>query len=206
MRTVKSPPGSLRAERATVTRRRIESSARACFARTGYRATTLREIAGEADVAVQTVYAVFGSKANILRALRASVVDNPGADEAWATALAAPDVEGVLDAFARSVRLRWETGYDIVAMDAEAAHADPAIRSEVERVLGRRRGGIRQVAATLASLDARLGRVDEVAAALDAATVPEVYGVLTGAHGWTADAYEAWLRRAIGAVVRVGVA
>lgn len=79
MRDVKSPAGSLRAEQAALTTRRILEAARRGFADAGYAATTLREIASEAGVAVQTVYAVFGSKANILRALRESVTRSPRA-------------------------------------------------------------------------------------------------------------------------------
>ncbi len=54
---------------AEVTRRRIVAAARVLFARDGYGATTLRGIATEAGVAVQTVYAVYGSKAGTLAAL-----------------------------------------------------------------------------------------------------------------------------------------
>ncbi|HEY6013057.1 MAG TPA: helix-turn-helix domain-containing protein, partial [Candidatus Limnocylindrales bacterium] len=96
MRDVKSPAGSLRAERAAVTRRRILEAARRRFADAGYGATTLREIAVAAGVAVQTVYAVFGSKASILRALRESVVDDPAAAEAYGAAIASTDVRDAL--------------------------------------------------------------------------------------------------------------
>ncbi len=54
---------TLREERAQVTRRRIADAARRLFFRDGYAATTIARIATEADVAVQTVYAVYGSKA-----------------------------------------------------------------------------------------------------------------------------------------------
>ena len=102
MRDVKSPVGSLRAEQAAVTTRRILEAARRRFGDAGYAATTLREIASEAGVAVQTVYAVFGSKANILRALRESVVTDPAASEAYAAALAATNLDEALGSFARS--------------------------------------------------------------------------------------------------------
>jgi TetR/AcrR family transcriptional regulator of autoinduction and epiphytic fitness len=156
MRTVKSRAGSLRAERAAATRTAILDAARQRFLDAGYAATTLRAIAVDAGVAVQTVYAVFGSKANILRALRASVVDDPDASEAYALALAADDVAQVLDAFARSVRLRWEAGHEVVSIDSKAATADPDVRAEVATANARRAAGIRRLAHRLRDLDPAL--------------------------------------------------
>jgi AcrR family transcriptional regulator len=65
-RTYQSPA---RAARAQATRQAILDSARRLFADRGYAATTLPTIAVEAGVAVQTVYAVFRRKRNILFAL-----------------------------------------------------------------------------------------------------------------------------------------
>jgi AcrR family transcriptional regulator len=53
----------------------------------GHAATTLREIA--AQCVVQTVYAVFGSKANILRELRDGVASDPRSSRAFQAAMAA---------------------------------------------------------------------------------------------------------------------
>jgi AcrR family transcriptional regulator len=197
MTDVKSPNGSLRAERAAVTRRRIASAARALFGNRGYAATTLREVAIEAGVAVQTVYAVFGSKANILRALREGLVNDPAADAAFGAAVAEPSPSRALGLFARSIRLRWETGHDVVAIHADAASADPVIRDEVDRVLAARRRGIAELAQSLVQHEAALGDARRLTAIIDALTLPEVYAELVGVHGWTADAYEAWLASAL---------
>jgi AcrR family transcriptional regulator len=58
-----------RREQAEETRRRILSAARALFVAEGYGRTTIDAIATEAQVAVQTVYAAFGSKGAMLMAL-----------------------------------------------------------------------------------------------------------------------------------------
>ena len=194
MRDVKSPTGSIRAERAAATRTRIETAARNLFAARGYASTTLREIAADADVAVQTVYAVYISKANILRALIRQVIDDPAADASVGEAFAAPTVDASLAAFAHSIRLRWETGHDIVAIHADAASADPAIRAEAEGNLAARRRAIGELAIRIAALDGR-GPADarRIAAILDGLTVPEIYAELTTVHGWSPDAYESWL-------------
>ena len=82
---------TLREERAAVTRRRILDAARHRFFEDGYAATTLKAIATEAGVAVQTVYAVFGSKAAMLAELRALAVDLPEADQAGHAAMSEHD-------------------------------------------------------------------------------------------------------------------
>jgi AcrR family transcriptional regulator len=188
---------TLRDERALVTRRRIADAARRLFVRDGYAATTLAGIATEAGVAVQTVYAVYGSKAGILRALREAAMQQPGADGLYAEAMAEPSAVRRLELLARSIRVRWETSADIVAIHRDAATADPAIRAGVEETLGRRRGGLRALAITL-DADLRPGlAVAQASALLDALTMPELYAELVDIHGWTPDDYEAWLAPAL---------
>jgi len=194
---VKSPTGSLRAERAAVTRRRITGAARTLFATRGYAATTLSQIAIAAGVAVQTVYAVFGSKAGILRALREGLVNDPAADAAFGAAVAETSPSRALELFARSIRLRWETGHDLVAIHAAAASADPMIRDEVDRVLAARRRGIAELVQSLVQHEAALRDAGRPTAIIDALTLPELYAELVDVHGWTADAYEAWLATAL---------
>jgi TetR/AcrR family transcriptional regulator of autoinduction and epiphytic fitness len=201
MRDVKSRSGSLRAERAAVTRDRIEAAARTMFARHGYAATTLREIATEAGVAVQTVYAVYATKGNVMRALVRSVVDDPAADGAFRDALQATSAVDTLTAFARSIRLRWEHGHDVVRIHAEAASADPELRQESVAALAARRRGIAAVAGHLAELEPGLGEIARIAAVLDALSQPASFEALVAVHGWTADAYEAWLFATVKAVL-----
>jgi TetR/AcrR family transcriptional regulator, regulator of autoinduction and epiphytic fitness len=184
---------SLRAERAAVTRRRIAEAARRLFVRDGYGATTLQAVADEAGVAVQTVYAVYGSKAGILRELREAIVRQPEAEALYQEAIAAPDAVATLDLFARSIRVRWEAGSDVVMIDREAGSTDSALRRETEAVYVRRRGGLAGLAA---ALEGRLASgIDpaRTAAILDVLTLPEVYAQLVCVHGWSPAAYETWL-------------
>ena len=55
-----------RAEQAKATRRAILDAARRLFLSNGYGTTSIRAIAEEAGVAVQTVYAVFGNKRQLV--------------------------------------------------------------------------------------------------------------------------------------------
>ena len=192
------PKQTLRAERAEVTRRRIVAAARGLFARDGYGATTLRGIATEAGVAVQTVYAVYGSKAGILAALLDSAVRQPEAESAYRDAMTQRSAKRRLGLFARSIRLRWELAGDVVAIHRDASTADPSLRPEVEAVGRTRRNGITALAR---SLEIRLKPgidVAQAAAILDALTLPEVYAELVDVQGWTPDQFEAWLADSLG--------
>src|SRR5512141_3370409 len=125
-RDAPSPRPTLREERAAVTRRRILDAARRRFFEDGYAATTLKAVAAEAGVAVQTVYAVFGSKAAILDELRALVVSLPEADAEYRAAMTEPTAERRLARFAHSIRNRWELAGDIVKVNQDAVRVDPS--------------------------------------------------------------------------------
>ena len=190
---VPEPRLTLRAERAEVTRRRIAAAARLLFARDGYAATTLRAIAAEAGVAIQTVYAVYGSKAGIARTLRDLAVDQPEAGAAFTDALGQGSPGESVDLFARSIRLRWELAGDIVAVLDDAARADAGLRPEVELALAARRQGVTVFARTLFERHGLPVDPVRTTAILLALTLPEVHAELVDAQGWTEDAYESWL-------------
>lgn len=176
---------------------RIADAARLLFARAGYAATTLAEIAAEAGVAVQTVYAVYGSKAGIMDALRESVMAQPEARAFYREAMAADSASRCIELFARSIRWRWERSADVTAIFRDAGTADAKIRAGLAATLEQRRGGIRALAERLAP-DLRSGLEVSVAAAiLDALSLAEVYAELVEVQGWTPDAYEAWLAVAL---------
>ncbi len=202
MREVKSRAGTLRARRAEETRQRILGAARRRFADAGYAATTLQQVAEGAEVAVQTVYAIFGSKAAILRALRDSVVEDQAASAAYREALASDAPEAALRSFARSMRLRWEAGHDLVGAMAKAAAADPAIRVDVDAALASRRHGIRQLAERVGVLASRDPR--RIEALLDAMSMAGTYEQLVVVHGWSPDEYESWLADALARLLLPG--
>lgn len=184
---------TLRDERAQITRGRIADAARRLFTRDGYAATTLVGVAREAGVAVQTVYAVYGSKAGILHALREAAMDQPDAEALFAKAMAEPSAPRSLELFATSIRRRWEHSGDVVAIHRDAGTADPAIRAGEAATLARRRGGILGLATVLAPALRPDVDVAQAAAILDALTLPEVYAELVDVQGWTPDRYEAWV-------------
>jgi AcrR family transcriptional regulator len=192
MSDVKARP-TLRDERAAVTRRRIAAAARTLFRIGGYGATTLQAIAQEADVAVQTVYAVYGSKKGILHELRDTVLRQPAAEALYEDAMHEANAERKLELFASSIRQRWEFGYDVVAIHRDAGATDPSVRDEVEQALGMRRRGIARLAQSMEGQLAPGIDVAHATAIIDALTLPEVYAELIDIGGWSADDFEVWL-------------
>jgi AcrR family transcriptional regulator len=190
-------PRSLREERAAVTRARITDVARRLFRTRGYGATTLTDVAGEADVAVQTIYAVYRSKSGILRALRESVLRQPEAEAMFDQALREPGADLKLDLFARSIRRRWEYGADVVAIHRDAATVDRAVRAEVDTILTIRRAGIGRLARSFDDVQVANIDVKRATAILVALTLPEVYLELIDVQGWTPDEFETWLGRSL---------
>ena len=184
---------TLRDERAQVTRRRIADAARGLFRTRGYGATTLQAVAEEAGVAVQTVYAVYGSKAGILHELRDTVLRQPGAEALYEDAMREINGGRKLELFASSIRRRWESGHDVVAIHRDAGATDPTVRDEVEQVLSMRRRGIARLAQSMEGELAPGTDVAHATAVIDSLTLPEVYAELTEIGGWSADEFERWL-------------
>lgn len=188
---------TLRDERAQVTRRRIADTARRLFAQQGYAVTTLAGIAAEAGVAVQTVYAVYGSKAGILHVLRESAMNQPEAEALYAQAMGEPSPARCLELFAQSIRRRWELSGDVVVILRDAGTADVEVRAGVAVTLERRRAGIRALVSVLGEALRPGMDVAQATAIVDALTLPEVYAELVDVQGWAPDAFEGWLAAAL---------
>src|ERR1700737_3019141 len=91
-----------RPQRRRATRELIVQAAAALFVRDGYLASTMAGIAAEAGVAVQSLYLIFGSKLDILKAaLDVAIVGDfepvPLLEREWAKRLAeTPDGRGAV--------------------------------------------------------------------------------------------------------------
>jgi AcrR family transcriptional regulator len=195
MSTKRSYQSSLRDERAADTRARIRRAARTLFERHGFDATTVTQIAREAGVSPPTVYAVFGSKAGIVRELMDDLEQlAAGDDGAGETILAEVDPARQLASFVHWIRTLFEAGEPIFrAVRAAGANADTAAMVAVGN--NRRREGTKLLAEGWASRGA-------LAAGLDADTAGDTLWLLTSAElyllavealGWSPDSYEQWL-------------
>ena len=192
-----------REAQARETRAAILAAALDLFVAAGYTATTIQAIAESAGVAVQTVYAVFGNKRELLRQLIESTITGdddpvPITERGEARVVAAePDARrrAELDAaFSRSIT---ERVAPIVRIASEAAASDPELAAMMELVKTARREEMTASARILAGPDGLRVSEKEAAATLYVLYSPQVADMLMGDYGWSPKRYEKWLARMI---------
>ena len=184
----------LREERAADTRRRIGTAALGLFAERGFGGTTVAAIAERAGVSAQTVYATFGSKAAILRALLAQMEANADA-AGWRERIATePAPRGKLTAFAQWNAGLFASSKTLIAA-AQGAPSDPALLELRTEADGHRRAALGALVGTLevsSALRAGLSRSQAVDRAWILTGV-ELYLGATDGCGWSDTAYAEWL-------------
>ena len=194
------PPGSLRAEQAAQTRRRILDAATAVFEAQGFAGARIDEVAEAAGVAVPTVYKVFTNKTNLLvGALNQTLTGADGSaavdDQAWFTEqLDEPDPERQLELIARNARQMYERAGPLLTVLRAAAPLDDTLRASWDELAERRLGRSRRTAKSLlakAGRRARLGR-EETALTLWTLTEPQLFATYTSS-GRSPGHYETWL-------------
>lgn len=190
-----------RRAQARQTRRSILDAAHELFVARGYAATSLLAIAEHAGVAVQTVYAVFGSKRELLRQLIESTItgdDEPGslAERPEAQAVAAePDAHRRAELDAALSRSFIERVAPIARVATEAAASDPALAEMFEAVKAARRQEMTFAATVLAGPQGLRVPLEEAAATLYVLYSPQVADMLMGDYGWPPEQYERWMAR-----------
>jgi AcrR family transcriptional regulator len=189
-----------RREQAEATRRQILEAAERLFREQGYATTTMAAIAGEAGVALKTVYLAFETKSGVLRALwhlrlRGEDDGVPVPQRAWyRTVVAEPDPEKQLQGLAassREVKERAGWLFEVIrggaAVDPDIAELWDRIQVEFHAVLAPIVQGLLDKGALRDDLDAE--RATDVVWALNH---PDVWVLLVGRRGWTAAQWEAW--------------
>ena len=185
---------ALRDARTADTRRRILAAAGELFAAAGFVGATVPAIATRAGVSQPTVYAVFGSKAGIMRALLTQLEDDAGASGWWLRIEEAPDARERLRRFAGWSRALYSTGRALISA-ALGATSEPSVRELTGQGDRNRRAWLRPVIASLAEEGALRPGLGEQEA-LDEAwmlTGPALYLDATTGCGWPDGAYERWL-------------
>ncbi|MET0520598.1 MAG: helix-turn-helix domain-containing protein [Jiangellaceae bacterium] len=196
----RSGPGVSKTRRtvqAEQTKAEILTVARRRFAAEGYAATTLRDIAAEAGVSVQTVFNSVGSKGDLVRQLNDLIDDEAGIGELAASVRDETDVSALVVLPARITRRILERCGDIVRTSFDAARTEKGL-GEVAAEGGRRhRAGAAAVAARLASLGALAPNIDEQHAATTLAALSEtrLALVMLDDYGLDLDAVETWMSR-----------
>ena len=193
--------GPKRARNATQTRGRMLEAARELFVRKGYGATTLKEIADRAGVAVQTIYFTFGNKRVLLKelvdvAIAGDLEPVATMDRPWfRQALAAPAAESHLRLHVRGTREILERVAPIVEMLRAAAAADPALAGQWGDEADPRFAVHLEAARSLAGKPgARAGvTAGHAADLLFGLLSPELYQVFVRDRGWQAEQWESWV-------------
>jgi AcrR family transcriptional regulator len=186
---------TLRQRQAETTANTIVEAARALFLEQGYTGTTIEAIAERAGVAVSTVYAVFGSKRGLLRAIRSAWHEQSHIREVTYGEPGNDGPEERLEKLALATRRQWETGSDVVAIYNGAAAADAEAAAELNQALAGRRKGMENFAKSLEG-HLRPGLdISRAAAVLQALCSPEVFNELVRRSGWPAEDYQHWLLR-----------
>lgn len=184
----------LRQEQAAATRQAILDAAAANFLEHGWNGAGVRPIASAAGVSPETVYAHFGSKPGLLRALldQATVGD----DEEVALAQR-PEFRAIGEG-ERAARIaaaaRLVTGINVrvaalLQLLREAARSDADLAELFQDSLERRRlDSARGVALAIGREPTKVESDGNWAV-----TSPEVYLLLVADSGWTPEQYEQWL-------------
>jgi len=186
-----------RQRQAQETRNLIVVAAQALFLEQGYICTTIESIAERAGVATSTVYAIFGSKRGILRAIRDAWHERTHIREVLSSSQPSSNPEERLEQLAEATRKQWEMGAEVTAIYTGAAAADPRAAAELTQALVGRREGLQSFSKSLEphlrpGLD-----VGHAASILQALCLPEVFDVLVRRSGWTVEEYTKWLAQAM---------
>jgi AcrR family transcriptional regulator len=193
-----------RAEKASATHSRIVDAAAELFLDRGYVSTTIEAIAERADVAVETVYARFRNKRNLLIAVKDAAVTEGGAipleqRPELGPLAAEPDQRRQIRICAGISRGMLERVSPAYALLRDGAAADEQLRQQLTAEIDRRREFQRKLVEVMcASGPLRKGlTVNDAADTYSALANPETYLLLTEHHGWTPDRFQAWLADSI---------
>ena len=185
----------LREQHAAVTRRAILQAARELFAEQGFANTTVKVLAERAGVAVQTIYATFGSKAGVVMGLVDLLDEEAGVEGIHADIQRTDDPREILRLTAHILRQIRERCGDIVNMARQGASTDERLASALGEGARRRNMGLATITQTLHSQKAlRDGLNPQTAADIAAALLSdEICDVLVDQRHWSYDRYERWL-------------
>lgn len=188
-----------RKQQAAETREQILSAASTLFGARGWSATGMRDVAREAGVAVETVYASFGSKTELLMAaIDVGVVGDdepvPLADRPEFTVLAnGTFAERVAAAAGLVTTVNRRTSGLRRALN-EAAVSEPALADKLIEAEHRRLISVAQAVELITGQPIEPATRDGVWAV----TSFEMFHLLTGVAGWSEARYQEWVGDLIG--------
>ena len=177
------------------TRRDILRAARRLFAERGYAATSINDIAEEAGVAIQTIYARLGSKRGMLLALIDLIDEEAGVGSLAEEVTSAARPLGALRAGVHLTRSFQERCGDIIEALFTATGAEPELADAVAEGQRRHREGARITIDRIQALGGLRNDVspDRAQALLALSTNHEAWRELTSGYQLDWDPAEDWL-------------
>lgn len=193
---------ALRQQQAAQTRARILDAAGELFASDGDAPTTIRRIAERAGVAVDTVYATFGSKARVFTALIDLRLAPAGEDNVSdrSEALAVRDERDQrrqLRLFARDIAAISARVRPVFEILRTASAVEPEIAPTYAEMEGHRLRNMRKAADWIAARGPLRVPVERAAEIIWVLASPDVARLLCEGRGWANDDYADWLEDAL---------
>ena len=192
-----TPPArpNRRAVQTAQTRREILQAARRCFAASGYAGTSLKDVAAQAGVSVQTIYDSVGSKADLVGGLNDLVDEEAQIFELIVEVAGVTNPVEIASLPARITHRLMERSGDIIRVAMHGMHADPALAPAVMEGDRRHREGTEMVANRLSELGQLRAGLDVADAARTIASLADILMaiILIDQHGLDLDQVEAWM-------------
>jgi AcrR family transcriptional regulator len=199
------PPSQTRRDRARQTRRTILQAAYGEFCASGYLGTTMAAIASRAGVAVQTVYFVFHTKAELLSstfdfAVLGDDEPTPPENTEWYRALATDsDPRRAMRGFISGTSTILCRAAPLAEVVRTAAASDPdvaLVQSQHERLRAEGYGHAVRMLADRGALRAGID-VDEATDVLLTLAGPDTYLAFARDRGWSHDQFVTWAGAAL---------
>jgi AcrR family transcriptional regulator len=191
------PPQKLtrREQYALTTKRAIVDAARGLFAERGYFATTVDDIAAEAEVAPATVYSSTGGKQGLLSEMIRLWQSDPLIKSTMDELQASSDPNVIIEQLSSATRQIREAWADVIAILLTTAPHDAGVATQLNIPTENYRAAIGEIAQRLAKLGALRDGVD-VTQASDILWFYFGYSALSTLRdeiGWTYERAELWL-------------
>jgi AcrR family transcriptional regulator len=188
---------------AVQTRQRILDAARLLISRKGFADATFEAIAAQAGVAVPTVYAAFGSKSGIMRALMGRATFSDDYEKLVRASHASSDPETRLRIAAKIARGIFDSLRCEVEVLRGAAAVAPDFVRQREQVRYERQAGLIQFLDEQGAL--RPGITATMARdILWTLTSYDIHRRLVSERNWSSDRYEKWLGDTLVATLLAG--
>ncbi|MFG2358692.1 TetR/AcrR family transcriptional regulator [Streptomyces sp. NPDC048521] len=184
-----------RTQGAAETRAAILAAAEELFITEGYSSVTVARIASAAQVAVQTVYASTGGKADILKDLLTPAIEDPNVERTMRRIFEVDDPREVVNATARGTRQAHESHWRMLVALVPQCHAEPSAAAVLAAGNAQYVEALRAVAERLQELDALLPGID-VNKAVDVLWFylgQDAWFSLVGHRHWNFGDAEEWL-------------